>query len=152
MKVIITDDDESFTALVRRWLEMHDESNGVEIFVCHAMNAVWELLRNTVVDLIFLDLCMPPDAPSAVMAQIPRLLTFCPKIIVITGFPQYREECMALGCSEFLVKPFDTSTSRSFFERVAKFFREAKGPSPLERQVDHLQRMIDPPKEKEKNG
>ena len=68
-------------------------------------------------------------------------------MIVISGYPNFKDECLAAGAIEFLVKPFDTNTSRSFFEKVAKLFREMKGPAPLEKHVEHLQKMIDPPKE-----
>jgi DNA-binding NtrC family response regulator len=147
-RILITDDDEAFTAIVERWLMHHDVSRDSQISVCHSMACVWGLLEGgTKVDLIFLDLTIPPDSPATIIAQIPRLVTFCPNIVVVTGFPQYKEACESAGCCEFLVKPFDTTTSRTFFEKIAKFFREAKGPSPIEKQVEHLEKMISPPEQ-----
>jgi DNA-binding NtrC family response regulator len=146
LALLIADDDENFTIIVRRWLEEHDLSRDATISVCHKMDCVWGVLEgDKKVDFIFLDLVMLPDGPQAIIAQIPRLATFC-GVIVVSGYPNFKDECLAAGAREFLVKPFDTTTSLTFFEKVAKVFREAKGPSPIEKHVEHLQKMIDPPK------
>jgi DNA-binding NarL/FixJ family response regulator len=151
MNIIVTDDDEGVTEVVKRYLHCHPVAGHAEITICHTMKETQEIMESGKrVYAIFLDLCLAKDVPPLTgmetIAMIPELKKKgCEHVFAISGYEQFRQASLAAGADEFLFKLGDMDTPKTFLEKVAKFFREARGPSPLEKQVNHLQKMIDPP-------
>ncbi len=90
-------------------------------------------------DLVFLDLTMPNKDGMAVLKDLAQRPGFSmPEIIVVTANDtiQNAVECVRLGATDFLAKPYDVEHVRSIASRSEKRVR-------LEQQVVSLQEAMD---------
>lgn len=86
-------------------------------------------------DLVFLDLTMPKKDGMAVLGELTQRQGFVmPEIIVITANDTLKNavECLRLGATDFLAKPYDVDHIRSIVNRSEKRVR-------LQHQVSSLQ-------------
>ncbi|MGB7195361.1 MAG: response regulator [Collimonas pratensis] len=147
--LLIADDDPGVAELIRRYLLEHEESRTAHVTICRSMEEVWTFLRaGGKADLMFLDLVLPLDDPPLgaedTIALIPKLLPFVPRVVVISGYMKYKEPALAAGATDFLSKLGDLDTPMSFFEKVAKYFREVSGPSKAEQCLVKLHDILHP--------
>ncbi|MBC7864024.1 MAG: response regulator, partial [Bacteroidia bacterium] len=82
---------------------------------CYNAKDAINLIRETKVDLIFLDVEMPGTNGFEMLEQLKSI----PQIILVTGKPEYAVEAFDYDVTDFLVKPFD-------FERFSKAATRAK--------------------------
>lgn len=86
-------------------------------------------------DLVFLDLTMPKKDGMSVLSELAQRSGFVmPEIIVVTASDTLKNavECVRLGATDFLAKPYDVDHVRSIANRSEHRVR-------LQRQVDALQ-------------
>jgi CheY-like chemotaxis protein len=146
LSILITDDQESVTELISRYLREHDLSRDAKISVCRSIDEVWKFFdTGASADVAFIDLVIPPMGAAEVIACIPRLKTLCPIVVVISGFPQYEQDARAAGADDFVNKLSDMSRPDPFFEKVAKYLRRLKGPSIAAESIQKLREIIHPP-------
>lgn len=145
IRLLITDDQESVHELIRRYLALNELSRDAAVFVCRSMDELWIFFESgNRVDIVFLDLVLPPLLAPEVIACIPRIKKYCPEIVVLSGFVQFKEDALAAGASQFLDKYGDMATPQAFFLKVAKWFRELKGPSVASENIQKLREIITP--------
>jgi DNA-binding NtrC family response regulator len=143
--ILISDDQPSISALIQRYLMEHEESRDSTVTYCPTMDSVWAFFEGGGhADIVFLDLVQSPFTATDIISFIPRLVKLCPTVIVVSGFPQYREPSLAAGATDFLSKLGDLDTPMSFFEKVAKYFREASGPSVADKSLANLSKILRP--------
>ena len=122
-RVLIVDDEEPVRDLIREAIqtwqpewEVDEASNGVE--------AVERALENPP-DLILLDIVMP-DMGGLLVCQKVRQNTSRknPRIICITAKtnPSFSDTAFALGCDDFVVKPFELS---DLIERAKRLMQKS---------------------------
>ncbi len=101
MKVncLIVDDEPSSIKLVKTYLERFDEY----VVVGEANDAVeaLRLIENNNLDLIFLDIKMPGLSGIELL----KSLFNPPKVIIISGHPEYAIDCYELNVIDYLLKP-----------------------------------------------
>ncbi len=107
-KVLVIDDDKAMCQLIERMLKKD--------FSVVAMNdgiqAMHWLISGQMPDLIITDIDMPNLNGLDFISNIRKSGYFkTVPIIVVTGFddPRQKEKCLALGVSEYFIKPFNPS-------------------------------------------
>ena len=99
--------------------------------------AALEVIRSRSVDLVFLDLNMPELSGQEVLKAAATSSAQL-EIIVVTANDsiQAAVECMRLGASDYIAKPYEVEQLRAIVRRVARRLE-------LERRIDHLESRLD---------
>ncbi len=108
--VMLVDDDEPYTDVMRRLLEAY----GFEVGVANSAGQALELLESTTPDLILLDIMMPEVDGITFLRSVrknPRL-SIVP-ILVVTAYPNALEPAMKAGANGHLSKPFRAQELRA---------------------------------------
>mgnify|MGYP000952143875 CR=1 FL=1 len=90
-------------------------------------------------DLVFLDLTMPTKGGMAVLSELAQRQGFVmPEVIVLTANDTLKNavDCVRLGATDFLAKPYDVDHIRSIANRTEKRVR-------LQQQVSSLQEEME---------
>ncbi len=106
--VLVVDDDPA----IRLLIEKHLESPGREILLASTMAEGRELLTSKV-DLLILDLFLPDADGRQLLTELRKdPATADLVVVVLSGSDSEvaRAECLALGASTFVPKPFDPAT------------------------------------------
>jgi len=122
--VLVVDDISSMLRTIHHAL--HDK---YEVFLLSKSEVVLDFLHNNKPDLILLDYLMPVLNGFDLIPQIRALQDFekIPIIIVTTeGTFKNVSEAMALGASDFIVKPFDPKELNFKVERHIRLTRDIK--------------------------
>ncbi|MBP7653166.1 response regulator [Candidatus Dependentiae bacterium] len=112
MKILIIDDKEPITKLVAFDLE----NNGYSVFTSNSGISGLHKMRREKIDLIVLDIEMPDLSGLdilRIMKTDAKLKNI--KVIVLSGVIHYKEAAAALGCDDFIAKPF---TSVQLIEKI----------------------------------
>jgi CheY-like chemotaxis protein len=118
--VLVVDDAEQSRTLITTWLMRRPRTRVVA--VDRAGAAIASIKRERI-DIVLLDMMMPGiDGYAA--ARLLRALPQAKRIPIVaitakTG-DEEREECLAAGCSEYLPKPFNSSTRNALIDRLAQ--------------------------------
>lgn len=113
--VLIVEDDQEQRALMRMALEragytVTEAVNGAE--------ALQHLVRYTP-DVIVLDILMPMLGGGVVLERIQQMPALQDvRIVVVTGYPRFREETERLHVDQFLVKPITSAELLQAIEAV----------------------------------
>ncbi|MFT7036308.1 MAG: DNA-binding LytR/AlgR family response regulator [Cyclobacteriaceae bacterium] len=99
---IIVDDEPLSQEVIERFVKYFSNLNLVA--KCNDAFEAMEVLKNEVVDLIFLDINMPKLSGMS----FAKSLTKPPQIIFITAYPQYAVEGFEVDAVDYLLKPFST--------------------------------------------
>jgi two-component system LytT family response regulator len=114
-RVLIVDDEPLACERLRGWLR---EEESVEIVgECGCGEKALAMLRDTPVDLVFLDMEMPGGDGMEVLAQMPDENR--PVVIFSTAHERFAVEAFAVQAVDYLLKPFDR-------ERLSTALRRAK--------------------------
>lgn len=146
----MTDDDPGVTELVERYLLQNAATGHARVVRCHSMKEL-----RTIIDsgqhifMLFLDLVLARDTPALsgedTIALIPELKTKCDKVVAISGYQKFEQAAMDAGADAFLFKLGDMDNPKSFFEKVAKLFREIRPPTEAEKSLQKLRELIHKP-------
>ncbi len=114
-KILIVDDEDSLRTLVRHELE-HQGFEATE--VSSGAEALSFLAANEV-DVVILDIKMPEMGGMDVLQRI-REDDLARKVIMLTGVGELKiaRECLELGASDFMSKPFEMHNLVSCINRV----------------------------------
>ncbi len=102
-KIAIVEDGEAFRLIFRDLLE----SQGFEVLEAEDGKKGWELIRNTELDLVLLDLMLPGMNGFQVLAKMQEFeATRVIPVIVVTALEDesFSQKALELGASECLVK------------------------------------------------
>ena len=114
-RILIVDDEETLRSLVRSELE----SNGYEVHEVEGGEEALTYLASNEADLVILDIKMPGMGGMDVLQRI-REDDLARKVIMLTGVGELKiaRECLELGASDFMSKPFEMSNLLSCINRV----------------------------------
>ncbi len=134
MRILIADDEEAARYGMKR--AVHGEGRVVDEAGDGA--TALQLIRERSPDLVFLDLNMPVKGGMAVLTELRHHpVNLLPEIIVVTANDtvSHAVECIRLGASDFLTKPFDVDHIRAVVRRSEQRVH-------LQLQVERLQTQI----------
>ncbi len=112
MNCLIVDDDEMSRTIVRHFVEQTQILNLVGL-CADGIEAV-NVLRQTPIDLIFLDV----EMPEMTGMELVKSLTIKPKIIIITSRADYAVEAFEYSVTDYLVKPINYARFLKAVERA----------------------------------
>jgi len=105
-KILIADDDQDFSIILRFWLE----DNGYEALVADNGSQVVEMALSERPDLILLDYRMPEGSGLVVLNNLKEFLKerMMP-VIIVTGIKMHNlnELCKNAGANDFIMKPYE---------------------------------------------
>jgi DNA-binding response OmpR family regulator len=116
-RILLLDDDEILGELVRRKIKMgiKDVFTGWGVDLVEAQK--WEegrrIAESGEVDVVLLDLAVPPLHTTDMIAMLPAIVPIWPPIVIFTGnkSDEIRQKCLAFGASSFFLKCICTSGS-----------------------------------------
>jgi putative two-component system response regulator len=117
--VLIIDDDITILTALRKILE-----NDYDISLAKSVEMAWNVLNNTVIDLILLDIEMPNISGFEFMGYLRESASFCyiPVIFVSShGQPDIILKAKIAGAKQFIVKPV---TPDVVLEKVNAVFKD----------------------------
>lgn len=134
LQCIIADDE----PIARQILESYIESIPSIELVASCKNAfeVMEVLQDTSVDLLFLDINMPKLSGISLL----RTMQNPPSVIITTAYPEYAVEGFELSVTDYLLKPFSLERFIQAVVKVQKQTETSKEniPSPKEEVINTL--------------
>lgn len=103
-KILVIDDDPSFSTVVSQFLE----NQGFSVLVCHDGTSALQEVQEKKPDLIVLDLGLPDVYGGELLKKIKKMDPDS-SVIVVTGFggEQVAVEMMRRGAVDFISKPFE---------------------------------------------
>ena len=133
LRILIADDEAPARFAMRRALSQF----AAEIMEAGDGDAALELLRAELPDLVFLDLQMPKKGGIEILRELGHAAGQS-EIIVVTANDSVATavECIRLGASDFIAKPYEVEQVRSIAARVVKRLD-------LQRRVETLQNQLD---------
>jgi DNA-binding response OmpR family regulator len=132
--VLVVDDNKDMVEILTRLLSRH----GLNALFAYSGRECLEIVRSRPVDVIVLDVMMPGMNGLEVCAELKQLPT-SPPIILLTAKDDMatRAAGMALGVSEFVVKPIN---NRDLLARIQTQISTRQ----WEREIDRTSASIDP--------
>jgi two-component system LytT family response regulator len=116
IRALIVDDEPLARERLRTLMRAED---GVEIVgECHSGPEAVLVIKNTALDVVFLDMEMPGCDGLQVIAQIP--VETRPAIVFVTAYEGFAIEAFELQAIDYLLKPFD----RERFQKTLQRLRE----------------------------
>ncbi|WML36423.1 response regulator [Clostridium sp. OS1-26] len=114
-KVLVVDDTKNIRMLLTTCLEIE----GYEIITATNGYEALELIQNTDIDIIFLDIKMPELSGTEVLRKI-RSIGINTPVIIMTAFATVKNaiDCTRLGAVVYLQKPFTTEKIKSTLKQV----------------------------------
>ena len=133
LKILIADDEQAARFGMARALSQP----GYQIIEAADGPAALEAIRTGFPDLVFLDLNMPGLDGRGVLKELATNKPPC-EIVVVTANDtvQAAIECMKLGATDYITKPFEVEQLRAWARRCA-------GRLELERRVHDLQNQVE---------
>jgi len=131
-QILFVDDDPKAGELMQRFSEGAD-------YACHVFQSpqqALELFKNEAVDLVVTDLSMPEMSGTELLAEIRKLNTEVP-VIIVTGYSSLDSaiDALRLGATDFIKKPFDMDELRLLIERTLQHKRLQNENRLLKRQL-----------------
>lgn len=127
MNYVLVDDEERALNLLRimltRFNGFSEEKDRIYTFTQPAL--ALDFIRQTPVDIIFLDIEMPVLNGIELGKQIGETLSDPPEIIYVTAFPQYSLDAWNIGAFGYILKPYDPKQISTVLHRVLKYHAAA---------------------------
>lgn len=86
---------------------------------CRSVSEARARMRETPVDVVFLDMQMPGDTGTA-LARDAAALAQLPVVVFVTAFEQYAVEAFDLHALDYVLKPFDDARMADAIQRVER--------------------------------
>ncbi|MDD2865974.1 MAG: response regulator [Candidatus Omnitrophota bacterium] len=101
LDILLVDNEAEFCESMSYWLETKHH----RVHVCYSGEEALTLIKNTPLDIVFLDIQMPGMDGMAVLREIRSFNTTLP-IVMVTGYPKEERmtEAISLGVSGFFPK------------------------------------------------
>lgn len=115
-KVMLAEDDATMVSLLKILLKMEN----FEVVALQADDDVFAAVRNERPALLLMDLHLGTQSGLDVLQEIRSDASFASLPIVMASGSNAREECMARGANEFLMKPYMPDELISVIKRSIK--------------------------------
>lgn len=136
-RVLLVDDDQRLTAMLRQWLQ----PRGFTVDVAGTIARGLDRLRDGGIDVLVLDLMLPDgdglDACRAVRTLDPTLPVL---MLTARGDPQDRVVGLEVGADDYLSKPFDP---RELHARLRALLRRVRRPARAPERLEFSELVID---------
>ena len=118
-KILIADDD----ATLRDMLRAAFERDGHEIFYAAAGEEAVNQIRETMFDLVVLDISLPDKSGPQVLAQLKMENAFIPPTMILSAKVSHElvRQCVDAGAKDFVIKPFNLPV---LVQRAAKLIEK----------------------------
>ena len=115
--VVVVDDHDDIRQLLARYLVLH----GFKVFQANSVAACRQILSNTVVDLLILDVMMPEEDGLSFCREL-QTQTDVPAIILLTAMAEETDRIIGLelGADDYITKPF---SQRELLARIKAVLR-----------------------------
>jgi len=113
-RVLVVDDER----IIRFVLRTHLENDGYEVQEAADGEEALTLLRQSIPDVIFLDLLMPRLDGIEFLKRM-KNITSTPRIIILTAYGSMFEEASQLGAADFIEKPMNPEKIRQTLARLS---------------------------------
>ena len=112
--VLIIDDNEDIVAMLKAMLSM----KGYNVFIKRDIIDLEDSVKEAIPDLIVMDMLLSGADGRKICKSFKNDTRFASiPVLMISAYPNAKEECLYAGADMFLGKPFDV---RDFFEAVEK--------------------------------
>ncbi|SNY92186.1 Two-component response regulator, PleD family, consists of two REC domains and a diguanylate cyclase (GGDEF) domain [Cohaesibacter sp. ES.047] len=117
LRILVADDSSVTRNLVRRGINLHSEKAYFELQLASDGASAFEILRNTSIDLAFIDINMPGlTGPELITAMRGTQSESCLTIAMSTDLDQTSERVFAeYGAYHFIQKPFNSAEIAEIF-------------------------------------
>ncbi|WP_080845236.1 sporulation transcription factor Spo0A [Cytobacillus gottheilii] len=119
IKVCVVDDNRELVALLEEYMSSQDDMEVVG--VAHNGQDCLNIIEDTEIDVLVLDIIMPHLDGLAVLEKMKELNKPLPNVIMLTAFGQedVTKKAVDLGASYFILKPFDMDYLASHIRQVS---------------------------------
>ncbi len=119
--VLVVDDTKNIKNLLTTCLTL----NGYSVLTASNGFDAMEILKNSRVNLVFLDIKMPELSGTEVLKRI-RAMGIDTPVIIMTAFATVKNavECTKLGAVTYLQKPFTTDKVKSVLKEIEPYINE----------------------------
>ncbi|HNP54474.1 MAG TPA: response regulator, partial [Ferruginibacter sp.] len=122
-KAVIVDDEPMASSFLQKYCEKH---GGIDVLaVFHKPEEASDFLRQTAIDILFLDV----EMPGSTGFQLLDILPYMPKVVLTTSKTDYAFDAFQYHVSDYLKKPF---TYVRFQEAVNKIIHAGEKQIPAE--------------------
>ena len=105
-KILVAEDDKDVVEMYQDYFAVNKDTKKA-IFTCtYDYKTTKEALDNNSFDVLLLDLGLGDFSPPPGLAILKEFAKKI-KIVVVSAYDEYREECLGLGAFEFFAKPTD---------------------------------------------
>ena len=118
-KILIADDD----ATLRDMLRTAFERDGHEVAFAENGSGTGELIRETMFDLVVLDISLPDKTGPELLAQLKLENALVPPTMILSAKVSHElvRECVDAGAKDFVIKPFNLPV---LMQRAAKLIEK----------------------------
>lgn len=119
IKVCVVDDNRELVALLEEYMSSQEDMEVVG--VAHNGQDCLNIIEDTEIDVLVLDIIMPHLDGLAVLEKMKELNKPLPNVIMLTAFGQedVTKKAVDLGASYFILKPFDMDYLASHIRQVS---------------------------------
>ncbi|MEW9111308.1 sporulation transcription factor Spo0A [Cytobacillus gottheilii] len=119
IKVCVVDDNRELVALLEEYMSSQEDMEVVG--VAHNGQDCLNIIEDTEIDVLVLDIIMPHLDGLAVLEKMRELNKPLPNVIMLTAFGQedVTKKAVDLGASYFILKPFDMDYLASHIRQVS---------------------------------
>jgi two-component system LytT family response regulator len=133
LRVLIVDDEPLARERLRAWLL--DEPSAEIVGECGSGTEALAVLRNTPLDLVFLDVEMPGCNGLQVLNELPA--EGRPAVVFVTAHERFALDAFEVQAVDYLLKPFDRERFQTALRRVEEHLR-ARRSGQLEEKLESL--------------
>jgi len=114
-KALVVDDTKNIRILLKSCLELE----GFEVFTASNAAAAMELLKNTQMDIAFIDIKMPEISGTELLKTMRDNGSKTP-VVIMTAFASIKNavECTKMGAVAYLQKPFTANKIRTLLAEI----------------------------------
>ncbi len=118
INVLVVDDEPLARSKIVNWLENFDKVDKIQ----EAQNGfeAQQLIQNSKIDLIFLDIQMPEMSGFELLERIEKL----PLVIFVTAYDKFAIEAFKVNALDYLLKPFDKERFENSFLRAIEQIKQ----------------------------
>ena len=114
-KALVVDDTKNIRVLLKTCLELE----GFEVFTASDATVAMELLKNTQMDIAFIDIKMPEISGTELLKKMRDGGSKTP-VVIMTAFASIKNavECTKMGAVAYLQKPFTANKIRALLSEI----------------------------------
>ena len=118
-RILVAEDDKDVLEMYQDFFSLHKNTRNSVFSYTHNVKTTTEALENNEYDLVLLDLGLedfiPPPGLAILKEYAKRIKA---KIVVISAYGEFKDECLSYGAAQFLPKPIELSSIIEAFQKT----------------------------------